>query len=604
MTLSKYVTFFCLLTIGTLFSQSKIQYEISFKNAVHHEADISVIFEAIKTDTLSVRMSRTSPGRYAIHEFAKNIYGFKAFDEKGNELVVQRPNPYQWDISGHTGTVHVKYILFANHGDGTYAQVDESHAHLNIPATFIFSQQLKNVPIHVKFHPRDDLNWKIATQLKHLSGNEYYAPDLAYFMDSPVELSNHSVKSFKMNSMGKDYHINFVLHQADGHEGFANYFENVKSIVKEEVAVFGELPEFDFGTYTFLACYIPNVDGDGMEHRNSTILTDLKSLKEGGDRENIGTVAHEFFHAWNVERIRPASLEPFDFTEANMSGELWFAEGFTSYYTNLMLCRSGIISKEAYASSLSNVLNYVWNSPARTFYNPIEMSYQAPFVDAATSVDQVNWENTFISYYSYGSALGLALDLSLRNLEADKSLDGYMKLVWQDFGKNEKPYTVKDLETTLTKYISESFSNDFFSRYIHQSHMPDYKSLLGSVGIMFKNKYEQKPDFGATVQNVNNKWLLTSNPKKESSSYEAGLSKGDEIVSIDGKLTNNKLKPHDFFMGYKAGDSVKVVYNRYGKQYKTEMTFVENKTYQTFLIKEPSKEALNKQNLWLKKKAG
>jgi len=603
MTPSKILIFFCLLTIGTLFSQSKIQYEISFENAVHHEAAIRVIFEEITTDTLSVRMSRTSPGRYAIHEFAKNVYGFKAFDEKGNELVVQRPNPYQWDITGHKGTIYIEYILFANHGDGTYAQVDESHAHLNIPATFVYSQELLNVPIHIKLHPRKDLSWKIATQLKHLGGNEYFAPDLAYFMDSPVEISNHRVKSFKMNSMGKDYHINFVLHQATEYDRFDAYFENVKSIVKEEVAVFGELPEFDFGTYTFLACYIPNIAGDGMEHRNSTILTDLKSLSEGGDKENIGTVAHEFFHSWNVERIRPASLQPFDFTEANMSGELWFAEGFTSYYTNLMLCRTEIISKEAYALSLSKVLNYVWNSPARHFFNPIEMSYKAPFVDAATAVDQVNWENTFISYYSYGNALGLALDLSLRNLDASKSLDGYMKLVWENYGKKEISYTIQNLENTLSAYVNSEFSNDFFQKYIYDSQMPDYEFLLSSVGIVFSNNNGQITSIGANITAIDNKWLISSNPLKESSSYKAGLSKGDKIISIDGKLTNNRVKPDDFLATYQAGDQIEVVFNRFGQNKKTKMTIEKNLSYKTFLEENPEKHVRKRRDNWLSKQA-
>jgi len=595
-----YFMFLCLFAIGTLNSQSKIQYEISFKNAVHHEAAISVHFDGLKSDTLAVRMSRTSPGRYAIHEFAKNVYGFKAVDENGKELTVNRPNPYQWNVSGHNGTVKIYYTLFANHGDGTYSQVDETHAHLNIPATFIFSPEHKNIPIHIKFHPREDLNWKIATQLKQRSAYEYYAPDLAYFMDSPVEISDHKVKSFKINSNGKDYDINFVLHQAADYEGFDDYFENVKTIVKEEVAVFGELPEFDFGSYTFLACYISNTDGDGMEHRNSTILTDLKSLSKGGDKENISTVAHEFFHSWNVERIRPLSLEPFDFTEANMSGELWFAEGFTSYYTNLTLCRTGIISRESYASGLSNVLSYVWNSPGRNYFNPIEMSYQAPFVDAATSVDQVNWENTFISYYSYGNVLGLALDLSLRNLKGNKTLDGFMKLVWQNFGKNEIPYTIKNLEDTLAQYVSESFSSDFFTNYIYQSKMPDYTALLKSVGIEFSYKYDQKPSFGARIKNLGNKWLIASNPQNDSSSYKAGLSKGDEIVSIDGKLTNNKLNPNDFFMSYKIGDMVKVVYNRYGIQYKTEMILVENRAYKTLLTQDPPKNISQRQDQWLR----
>ena len=162
---------------------------------------------------------------------------------------------------------------------------------------------------------------------------------------------------------------------------------------------------------------------------------------------------------------------------------------------------------------------------------------------------------------------------------------------------------VKNLEDILAEYVSKSYSNDFFNRYIYHSDMPDYQSLLASVGIAFKRKYEQKPNFGAQIQNVDNKWLLSSNPQKGSSSYAAGLSKGDQIVSIDGKLTNNKLKPNAFFMTYDAGDLVNIVYNRYGKQHKTEMTFVENKAYDTYLMKAPSKEVLNRQNLWLEKKA-
>ena len=603
MKLSSYFIFLCLFAIGTLNSQTKIQYEISFKNAVYHEAEISVLYKGVTSDTLAVRMSRSSPGRYAIHEFAKNVYGFKAFDESGKELVVNRANPYQWDISGHDGTIKINYTLFANHGDGTYAQIDETHAHLNIPASFIFSPQLKNIPIYIKFHPRQDLNWKVATQLKHLSGNEYYAPDTDYFMDSPVEISNHKTKSFKMSSNGKDYTINFVLHQATDHIGYDDYFEKVKNIVKEEVAVFGELPDFDFDTYTFLACYLSNVDGDGMEHRNSTVLTDLKSLSEGGDKENISTVAHEFFHSWNVERIRPLSLEPFDFTEANMSGELWFAEGFTSYYTNLTLCRAGIMSRAAYASSLSNVLGYVWNSPARRYFNPIEMSYQAPFVDAATSVDQVNWENTYISYYSYGNVLGLALDLSLRNLDGDKDLDGFMKLVWQNFGKNEIPYTIINLEDTLTIYVSKSFSNDFFNSYIYKSNMPDYTALLQSVGIEFSQRYENRPRFGASIQNIDNKWLITSNPAYDSSAYKASLSKGDQIISIDGKVTDNKLNPNFLLTEYIPGDKVTVVYNRFGIQHKTEMILIENQAYKTKLMSNPPNTAIQRQNNWLKKQA-
>lgn len=159
-------------------------YEISFENAIHHEAKIKASFPDIKSNSVIVTMSRTSPGRYALHEFAKNVYGFEATNSKGEKLEVKRPDPYSWEIIGHDGTVNIEYLLFADRGDGTYSQVDETHAHLNIPATFIYAESLEHRPIEVSFKTPEGSNWKVATQLKKIEENTYMAPDLYYFMDS------------------------------------------------------------------------------------------------------------------------------------------------------------------------------------------------------------------------------------------------------------------------------------------------------------------------------------------------------------------------------------------------------------------------------------
>ena len=324
------------------FTQTTNNYTISFENAVHHEAEITAEFSNLENKVLKLRMSRTSPGRYAVHEFAKNVYDVKAMDSKGNELSVTRSDPHQWNIGSHDGTVKVTYTLFGNRGDGTYSQIDETHAHLNIPATFMYAIDYEHRPINVKFNVRKDLDWKVATQLKNLGNNTFYAPDLDYFMDSPTEVSNHSVRSFMVNNGAKEQKVNFALHHNGTEAELDEYFEKVKKVVLAQKAVFGELPDFDFGEYTFLACYIPNASGDGMEHRNSTILTSTRSLADGGMERNIGTVSHELFHAWNVERIRPQSLEPFDYTEANMSGELWFARRFYQLLYQFNIMQSGI----------------------------------------------------------------------------------------------------------------------------------------------------------------------------------------------------------------------------------------------------------------------
>lgn len=577
---------------------SAVVYNISFENAVHHEAEVNVSFTEVASGPFAFRMSRTSPGRYALHEFAKNVYNVKATDSQGKSLEITRPDPYQWVVDDHDGTVHVSYTLFANRGGGTYAQVDETHAHLNIPASFMFASSQVERPVEITFKPRTDLNWKIATQLKKEGGNKYSAPNLQYFMDSPTELSNHAVRSFDVASNNKTYTINFALHHNGTEEEFDAYFEKVKAIVLQEKAVFGELPDFDFGEYTFLGCYIPNASGDGMEHRNSTILTSTRSLANGGA---IGTVSHEFFHAWNVERIRPQSLEPFDFEEANMSGELWFAEGFTSYYTGLILCRAGVRTPEQYINSLTGGFNYVWNSPGTSYFNPIEMSYQAPFVDAARSVDPVNRTNTFISYYTYGSVLGLALDLSLRSQEGNLNLDDYMKAVWNAYGKNETPYTIDNLHQALNDYAGKAFGDDFFQNYIYESTMPDYKALFETVGIALEQKSE-KGYFGPRVSNG----VISSDPTNGSPAYAVGFDKGDKIVTVNGTEINEKTSFSSVLSKHKPNDILTITFLRFGEQKALTVRLAKDPRYSITpfekMEKQLSEEMKLQRKAWLDKK--
>ena len=342
---------------------------------------------------------------------------------------------------------------------------------------------------------------------------------------------------------------------------------------------------------------MPNVSGDGMEHRNSTILTDKENLAEGGMKGNIGTVAHEFFHAWNVERIRPAELEPFDFSEANMTGSLWFAEGFTSYYTGLILCRAQVNTPEEYIEGLSGTFNYVWNSTARNYFNPIEMSYQATFVDAATSVDPTNRENTFISYYSYGSILGLALDLSLR--QEDLNLDDFMELMWKKYGKTEVAYQVGDIEKTLEEYAGKDFASDFFNKYIYDSKMPDYQELFSSVGI----KLNQKEDnyFGASLTETEKGLEIDRNTLETSPAYKAGLAEGDILLKIDGSEIKTRKDFNDLIQNNNS-ETVRVEFERFDEKKGTEVTLEKNPAYSISIDENASKEAVQKRESWLEAK--
>lgn len=583
------------LFITTISFGQTNSYVMSFDNAIHHEALITATFPELKTHAVTVRMSRTSPGRYALHEFAKNVFNLSASNSKGEALDIRRLDPYSWKIKGHDGTVTITYTLFANRADGTYSQIDESHAHLNIPATFMYMEGTEERPIKVDFNLRNDLNWKVATQLKKQSETTYYAPNLYYFMDSPIEISDFKLREQMIDGQN----IRFALHSPDTEQDLDTYWQKVIAIVAQEKAVFGELPSFDYGEYTFLACYAPHVSGDGMEHRNSTILTDSESLANGGMEGNIGTVSHEFFHAWNVERIRPYELEPFDFTAANMSEALWFAEGFTSYYTRLILARAGVITHQEYVLSLNGTFNYVWNSPARAFRNPIEMSHQAPFVDAARTVDPVNWNNTFISYYSYGSVLGLALDLSLR--EKGLNLDDYFKEVWKIYGKKEVAYTVENLEDVLSRYAGDAFAKAYFSKYIYNSEMPEYERLFKSVGLRL-DRNETKPYLGLNVSSSADGLKVSRATSKGTPAYLAGLNEGDLITMLNGQSITTAEDFATFIEALKVGAPVEIVFERFGEEKNTIITVSSDPTYTISLDDKVKGAAKRAQKDWLSRK--
>jgi predicted metalloprotease with PDZ domain len=260
------------------------------------------------------------------------------------------------------------------------------------------------------------------------------------------------------------------------------------------------------------------------------------------------------------------------------------------------------MSAEEYIESLIGTYNDVWNSPARQFFNPIEMSYQAPFVDAATSVDPVNRENTFISYYAYGSVLGLALDLSLRQKKLN--LDDFMKLVWQSYGKTETPYTIENLHGVLNEYAGKAFGDAFFRSYIYKSDMPDYKSLLESVGVVIARDREI-PYLGVdALLDGDGNGSITSNAKIGSPAYKAGLDKGDVIIFINGAGFPHKQQFADYIKQFKISDTLQISFERFGIPKKVSVVLEADPDYSIQLMETAGKEPSNtqKQNRkeWLK----
>jgi predicted metalloprotease with PDZ domain len=544
-------------------AKSPIEYEISFPNANHHEAEITIIYRDLNPGPLELRMSRSSPGRYALHEFAKNVYSVQATMEYEDPLVIERPDPHQWNVVGHRGFVRVTYTLFGDRADGTYSGIDRTHGHLNMPATFMWARGLEERPIQVRFQPAPGSGWRVATQLAPTSDPFLYeAPDLAYFMDSPTLLADFVEILWEVEGPEGGQEFRIAL-QHDGSAAEAErYAEGTHAIVREAGALFGEYPAFDYGQYTFLSVYLPWVSGDGMEHRNSTVLTNSGSI-----RNNLlgllGTVAHEFIHAWNMERIRSDEIQPFDLEAANMSRALWFGEGFTSYLDDLLLRRAGLIDTDEFARRIGGAINTVTNSPGRRFFSPVEMSMQAPFVDAATSVDPTNGGNTFLSYYTWGSVVGLALDLELRTRFPGLSLDHYLRAMWVAYGRTEVPYTLDNLEAMVMEVArgDRAFAREFFGRYVQGGEVPDFGALLAAAGMVLRRSRPESVTIGgiglrygqdgATLQG----YSTIGTPV-----YDAGLDRGDRIVELGGRPLRSPADLEAVLEGTRPGDEILVRY--------------------------------------------
>jgi len=557
------------LLLSLLQSALPVAYEVSFPNTAHREAEISVTFPGLARAPLDVWMSRGSPGRYAVHEFAKNVYNVRATDGRGRPLVAEPSSPYSWRITGHDGTVRILYTLFGDRGDGTYAQITRVNAHLNAPATFLWARGLEGRPVRVTFSGLP-VGWRVATQLKPTPDPlSFTAPNLQLFFDSPITIGKLDIRTWLVKNGPRTDTMRVAINHLGTSEEVDRYVEMTRKIVQEQAGIFGELPRFDWGTYTFLAVYLPWGSGDGMEHRNSTSLTGTRPLATGM-MGSIGTVSHEFFHAWNVERIRPQTLEPFDFTRANMSGELWLAEGFTSYYGVLALRRAGLTDDATFARGIGGAANDVVNLPGRRFYSAVGMSRQAPFTDAAAAIDPQNRSNVFISYYTYGEAIATGLDLTLRTRARGRgpevTLDDFMRAMWVKFGKTAKPYTLDDVRITLGEVTHDpGFADEYFRRYITGQEVPDYAALFASAGFLFRRASPGTAWLGDTqFSDAGGSVTVATAALVGQPMYLAGLDRGDRITTLAGKPVAMSSDVDSIVAAHRPGDTLDVAYESHG----------------------------------------
>ncbi len=593
-----------------------ITYHVTIPEPAQHWLQVEAIFPDLGRTPLRAYMSRSSPGRYAVHEFAKNVFWVEASDSQGRALRYTRPNPYEWDVGGHDGSVRLVYRVFGDRVDGTYLGIDVRHAHMNMPATFMFDLDRQDRPLRVTFTPPPGSTWRVATQLYPTTDAfTFTAPNLQYFMDSPTEFSDFLLSRFTLqDGAGHQRTFRLVAHTDASPADLTELTSLVERLVRQEEAVFGEFPEDEPGEYTFLLDYWPTNDGDGMEHRNSTVITqglDAPLRRADGRRAALETMAHEFFHNWNVERIRPEGLEPFDFTRVNITCCLWLAEGFTQYYGPLLLTRAGLGDGGLPANPIP-----VINGSGREVRSAVQMSEYAAFADAARSVDPTDQSRSFISYYTYGAALALALDLSLRDMTNGAiTLDTFMRRLWERFGRPggpepglvARPYSLADLRTTLADLTGNpGFADQFFDRYVEGREVPDYARLLARAGFSLRPANPAAVWTGVQVRSGPAGPIVTGGARGGGSlvpfgtpAYLAGIEREDVISAIDGEGAT--LEAWNALSRRRPGERVQlVVVHRGGRPQNVTLTLAADPTLQVVDLG-PSMSAAQRQfrDAWL-----
>jgi len=480
-----------------------IEYRLSFPDADDHWMQVEARFADLPDGPVQLRFSRTSPGRYALHDFIRNVDRLTITTGHDRPVVPDHPNPNEWNVTSHDRTLRVSYRVFGDRLDGTYLAIDTTHAHVNMPAVIMWARGLELRPIKITFErPAHGQSWQVASQLYPTrDALVFSAPNLQYLMDSPAEFGRFVWRTFEpsVTAAGRSRvpTIRIALHHQGGDAEADAFAEGIRKIVDEARQVFGEFPAYEGNTYTFLVDCLPSAANDGMEHRNSSVLTSSAPLATAGTRP-LDTAAHEFFHGWNVERIRPRSLEPFDFEQVNVSGELWLAEGVTSYYAVLLMTRSGLLTLDELAANLGAAVSTVVTSPATKIRSAEDVSRLAPLVDSASDTSSAATGPTYISYYTFGTALGLGLDLAIRHRTAGAaSLDDVMRALWVEFGRPggrrpgyvDRPYTPADVRRVVAAITRDrEFADTLVGRYIEGHDVMDYGQLLANAGLILRKR--------------------------------------------------------------------------------------------------------------------
>lgn len=547
-------------------STAQISYTVTFPEAQAHYADIEMHISQLNQKTLVLKLPVWTPGSYLVREFSKNVEIFSA-ETGGKPIAFKKTRKNWWSINtaGIT-SITVKYKVYCNEISVRTSAVDVSHGFLSTSGMFMYPEGMLHQPSTIHIIPYQ--GWtKVSTSLEMVNNDAFtlHSPDYDILFDSPIEVGNQDV--FGFNAAGVKYEVAMY---GSGSYDKERLKKDMAKIVEQETAVYGENPNKH---YVFIVHNYAR-GGGGLEHLSSTVLGASRDAyaSETGYQNFLSLVAHEHFHLWNVKRLRPIVLGPFDYDNENYTTDLWIAEGFTAYYEDIILRHANIITADNYLNVLSNDINLVENQPGRKVQTVAEASYDA-WIKAYRPNE--NSANTTISYYSKGSVIGMLLDLEIINdSHAKYSLDDVMKYMYTEYYKKlKRGYTDAEFKQGLEKFAGKNLDG-FYKKYVYGLDDLDYNKYLGYAGYKLTDTLatSNNPSLGVTLTNINNKAVVAT-VLRDGAAWIAGINTDDELTEIDGHAITNTTNMLD---GKKPGDKITVTLNRDGLLLTLQVTLLRN----------------------------
>ena len=549
------VLFFC----GAVFSpgcRADISYQISLEHPEQHLFHVTMTIPGVR-ESVTVQMAAWN-ALYQIRDFSSHVQQVEAF--AGNPSVdvsafapvsPQKIDKETWRINA-SGTVFIQYATYWDDPGPFGSQLNAEHAFINPAMILMYVPERRSESVHVSFENLPD-SWLVASSaLIHSQpgggANDSNAEASSYdaLADAPMEIGRF--EEFELP--GLTPRVSVVVHGKDWNK--KKIEEELKKICEYELKLMGGAP---YEHYTFLLHIGRGFGGGGMEHANST------AISLGSDEYVSGIAAHEFFHLWNVKRIRPATLEPVDFTKEQYTRALWFAEGVTSTYGSYTLVRTGIWNKERFYADLGEQITELEERPANHWQSAEESSLDAWF----EKYPVYNGPDHSVSYYTKGQVLGDLLDILIRDrTDNAESLDDVFRAMNADFAKQGKFYRDSfDVRLEAEKAAGGSFE-DFFREYVAQAEPLPYAKVLGLAGLELRRTEYKRATLGFAPERDASGALTVRSLEAASPAAQAGLRAGDVLVKWNGGEVPRF--PSRWVRERSPGETVKAVVKRDDKE--------------------------------------